>query len=54
MIDRKIRELSKEEIKETANTYHNWLKNENNANKNNLKGRERAFYDALTTDDKAA
>ena len=29
LIDRKIRELSKEEIKETANTYHNWLKNEN-------------------------
>ena len=29
LIDRKIRELSKEEIKETANIYHNWLKNEN-------------------------
>lgn len=29
LIDRKIRELSKEEIKETADTYHNWLKNEN-------------------------
>lgn len=30
------------------------VEDENNANKNNLKGRERAFYDALTTDDKAA
>ena len=30
------------------------VEDENNANKNNLKGRERAFYDALTTDGKAA
>ena len=29
MIDRRIRELTKEEIKETADIYHNWLKNEN-------------------------
>ena len=29
------------------------VEDENNANKNNLKGRERAFYDALTTDSKA-
>ena len=29
MIDRRVRELTKEEIKETADIYHNWLKNEN-------------------------
>ena len=29
MIDRRVRELTKEEIKETADVYHNWLKNEN-------------------------
>lgn len=32
LIDRKIRELSKEDIKETADLYHNWLKNENYEN----------------------
>lgn len=29
LIDRKIRELTKDEINEATNIYHNWLKNEN-------------------------
>lgn len=32
LIDRKIRELTKEEIKETVGIYHNWLKDENYEN----------------------
>lgn len=32
LIDRKIRELTKEEIKETVDIYHNWLKDENYEN----------------------
>lgn len=32
LIDRKIRELTKDEIKETVDIYHNWLKDENYEN----------------------